>query len=453
MITERIAGFIIDTSYKDIPHDAVAMAKRCLLDCFGVGLFASRQPTGKIIIDFVREQGGQPQSGVIGAGFKTSVSQAALANGTLGHALDYDDYGVTWVGHPTVVLLPAVFALAEGNNICGEKVIEAYIIGWEVGAKIAACAAERLMEVGWHPTAVVGSLAAAAASAKLLGLDRQQTRTAMGIAASQTGGLRINFGTDTKPFHAGKAASNGVTAAILAGKGFTANDAILEDPALGFCSVFAREGYDVNKIVEDLGSPYDINIGACIKPYPACGLTHRCLDAISYLVKEHRIAPEEVEEVKCHTPAQAEDILIYPRPQSGLHGKFSMHYCMATILLEGKAGLREFTDEKVLSSAAQEMIKKVSFIHPEGPPGATDILRLANTVSIKLKDGREVSNEVKYPKGDPQNPMSWEETAEKFRDCTKEILSSAEAEDVIQMLGKLESLTDVADLMELVSQI
>lgn len=452
MITERIAGFIIDTSYKDIPKDDVAMAKRCILDCFGVSLYASRQPIGKIITDFVKEQGGEPQSGVIGGGFKTNVSQAALANGTLGHALDYDDYGVTWIGHPTVVLLPAVFALAERDKIPGDKIIEAYIIGWEVGAKIAAAIAERLIEVGWHPTATIGSLASAVASAKLLGLDRKQIKTALGIAASQAGGLRLNFGTDTKPFHAGKAASNGVTAAILAGKGFTANDSILEDPALGFCSVLAREGYNLSKMVENLGSPYDITIGACIKPYPACGLTHRCLDAISYLVKEHRINPEDVNEVKCHTPAQAEDILIYPRPQSGLHGKFSMQYCMTTVLLEGKAGLREFTDEKVLSPAAQDMVKKVGFVHPEGPTGATDILRLANAVSIKLKDGREISKEVKYPKGDPQNPMSWEETADKFRDCTANVMQSDEVEGVIQLMGKLESLTDVSGLMGLISQ-
>jgi 2-methylcitrate dehydratase PrpD len=308
------------------------------------------------------------------------------------------------------------------------------------------------MEVGWHPTATVGTLAAAAASAKLLGLDQRQIRIALGIAASQAGGLRLNFGSDTKPFHAGNAASNGVMAAILAGKGFTANDSVLEHPSLGFCSVLARKGYDLNKMVEGLGAPYDITVGACIKPYPACGLTHRCLDAISYLVTQHNVGADDVAEVHCHTPAQAEDILIYTHPQSGLHGKFSMQYCMAAILLDGKAGLREFTDEKVTSPAAQEMLKKVSFVHPEGPSGATDLLRLANAVSIKLKDGQELYHEVKYAKGDPKNPMSWEETADKFRGCAQEILKPADAESVIHLMAKLESLTDVGELMGLVRE-
>jgi 2-methylcitrate dehydratase PrpD len=322
MGTEKIAEFIVNTHYEKIPVEAISIAKMCLLDGFGVALAGTRELTGKIITEYVRDISGKPESGIIGGCFKTSSPLSALANGTLAHALDYDDEAITWEGHPTVVLLPAIFALAERDHLSGRKVLEAYIIGWEVGSKLCSELSFSLSEQGWHPTATIGTLASTAACANLLGLNVQQTQIALGIAASEASGLRKNFGTDTKPFHAGRAASNAITATMLAQKGFTANQTVLED-GIGFCQVMAKKECNLETLARALGSPFDIVTSYAIKPYPSCALTHRCIDAMLYLVEKYQIRPDQVAEIECHTPVMMRKILVYSQPQTGLqlHGR------------------------------------------------------------------------------------------------------------------------------------
>lgn len=444
MGSEKIAEFIASTDYKKIPAEAVDIAKMCILDGFGVALAGSREPVGTIITEYVHTMGGKPISGVIGGGFKTNLHFAALANGTMAHALDYDDHAVTWMGHPTVVLLPPVFALAEKQNLSGKHVLQAYNVGWEVGSKICSAIAIRLFEQGWHPTATVGTLAATAACANLLGLNSKQVGTALGVAASEAAGLRLNFGTDTKPYHAGRAASNAISAAVLASMGFTAKETGLEGP-LGFCSVYAKGECDVDALAAKLGSPFDIMTSYSIKPYPSCGLTHRCIDAMLSLVKEYQLTPDQIDEIECHTPALAREILLHAQPTTGLQGKFSLEYCMAAALIDREVTLRQFTDEKVQSSKAQALIPKVKISYVDAA-GAESLLNIPQAVTAKLKDGSQHHREVEWPKGYSYNPMTWDEVAEKFRDCANGVLSAEQMDRCIDLISKLESLDSISEL-------
>lgn len=444
--TGSIANFIVETSYDRIPKEAVSSAKGAILDSLGCILAGSQEPSGSITKEYVRELGGNPEASVIGGGFKTSVPQAALANGTMAHALDYDDVAVTWLGHPTAALLPTVLALGERGKLSGRDALAGYIVGFEVGAKLGAGIGFGHYTWGWHATVTVGTMAAAAASSKMLGLDAHQTKMALGIATSLAGGTRQNFGTMTKPFHAGNAARNGIMAALLAKKGFTADEAILESP-MGFFSLFSGGAdYDIAKATQGLGDPFDIvSSGVSMKPYPCCLLTHRCIDAILHLINEYGVVANDVERVECRTSEFLPQALIHARPRTALEGKFSMQYCMAIALLDGRVGLKQFTDEKVLHPKAQQLLKRVTYVHPEG-------LRplQSEAVTIRLKDGRELSHEVAVPKGDPRNPMGEEELVAKYRECASFVLSPQDIQKSLEIISHLEDIKDITELMNLV---
>src|ERR671922_334024 len=248
-VTTQLAAFVADTAFADVPSQAYARAKEAMLDGLGCALVGSPTPIGKLMTRYVREHGGAPHAGVIGSGFKTAAPLAALANGTMAHAVDFDDVNWNMSGHPTVPLLPAALALGQEVHASGSDVLLAYTLGFEVESKIGLGVNPRHYDLGWHATSTLGTLGAAAACAKLLGLDVDKTRRALGIAASTAAGLRQNFGTMTKPLHPGQAAMNGVTAAQLARLGWTADANILEAP-YGFCQLYTGANqYNLDRIV------------------------------------------------------------------------------------------------------------------------------------------------------------------------------------------------------------
>ena len=402
--TELIANFIVDTGYDRIPTEAMSSAKGAIVDSLGCILAGSHEHSGSIIEEYVKELGGNPEASVIGGGFKTSVTQAALANGTMAHALDYDDVAVTWLGHPTVALLPAVLALGERERLSGRDALVGYIVGLEVGAKLGAAIGMGHYAWGWHATVTLGTMAAAATSSKMLGLDAHQAKMALGIATSLAGGTRQNFGT-------------------------MAHALDYDDVAVTW-----------------LGDPFDIvSSGVSMKPYPCCLLTHRCIDAILHLIKEYGVVANDVEKVECRTSEFIPQALIHARPRTALEGKFSMQYCMAIALLDGRIGFKQFTDEKVLDPKAQELLQRVTYVHPEGL-----IPLQSEAVTIKLKDGRELSHEVATPKGDPQNPMTKKELAVKYRECASFALSPQDTQKSLEMISHLEDIEDITELMDLV---
>jgi 2-methylcitrate dehydratase PrpD len=449
MNTEQIAKFVAETSYDQIPREALSRAKWCILDCLGVAIAGSKESAGTIITEYVKDLGGKPEATVIASGFRTSSPQAALVNGTLAHALDYDDSHPNFQ-HATAVTLPAVLALAEREGVSGRAILEAYVLGCEVGSKIGITMGTALGELGWHPCGIIGSIASAVASSKLLKLNKTQIRTALGIAASQAAGLSRNIGTDVKPFHSGLGAKNGVVAAMLAVKNFKSDESIF-DGHHSFPKVFLGKEYDLAKSIRQLGAPFSIvsqGIGR-IKPYPTGGPSHKSVTAIFELIKKHRVHAEQVAEVECQvSPYLVQHFGHYSRPKTASQARFSMHYAMAAALIDGALTLKQFTDEKVTTPEVQDLMSKVKLVKldSEVKEGQTHS-DPPQIVTVKLENGKAYSHQVPFAKGEPQNPMSLEEIIDKFRDCAGTVLSPLDIERTVDLVLKLETLPDITELM------
>ena len=449
-VTKKLAEFIVNTDLAGIPPEAREIGKRVILDLLGVALAGSRDPMARIMTAYIKDTGGRPQASVWGKKFKTSPSLAALANGTFGHALDYDDINRNMRGHPTVPVLPAALAAGEEGKSSGREVLEAFIIGLEVETKLGGGMNPHLFENGWHPTAILGAMGAAAAAAKLFKLPGEKVCMALGIAGSLASGLRQNFGTMTKPLHAGRAAQNGVMAAQLARRGYTADPGIVE-AKLGYANAFSGPGnYDLNKITANLGSPFDIiSPGVGLKRYPSCARTHPAIDAMLNLAEQNDLRPDDVQSVACAGTYTTPTMLIHSRPRTALEGKFSMEFCLALALTERKVALPDFRDQKVQDPKIQELIKKVTFsIRPDlntlehsGNP--------STTVKVTLKDGREFTKTVDEARGTPNHPLTAEEVRDKYRQCVKGIQPKKEMEKTIELVEDLENLKKISTLANL----
>jgi 2-methylcitrate dehydratase PrpD len=449
-VTEHLAAFVVDTAFVNVPSQAYARAKEAILDGLGCALVGSPTPIGKLITQYVRARSEAPQAAIIGSGSKTSAPLAALANGTMGHALDFDDVNWSMSGHPTVPLLPAVLALGQEVHAPGREVLLAYALGFEVETKIGLGVNPRHYDLGWHATSTLGTLGAAAACAKLLRLDVEHTRMALGIAASTASGMRQNFGTMTKPLHPGQAAMNGVTAAQLATLGWTADAHILEAP-YGFCQLFAGAGqYDLDSIVKQLGNPFELlATGVGIKQYPCCAFTHRALDGMLVLVQQHKLGADDVVAVECRVGRPTIEVLMHTRPHTGLEGKFSMQYCMAAALLDKRIGLLSFSDEKVRRPAAQRLFERITMtLHPEAQHHGTGGEELPVTVAITLQDDRTLTTQIQHPKGHPANPLSAVALQDKFEDCAYGVLERQDIRQVIELVQGLERIEDIGTLMD-----
>ena len=445
-ITETISRFIVDTSLSKMPARGIMIAKEAIMDCLGCTLLGAVQPAGKIISKFVVETAAKPVASIVGQGRKTVPHLAALANGTMAHAEDYDDTSLVIFGHPSAPQLPAILALGEQHKVSGKQVIEAYITGFEVGSVVGQELNRSHYNRGWHSTATVGTMEAVAASAKILKLDMNQTRMAFGIAASEAGGIRQNFGTMTKPFHAGNAARSGVVAAELARMGFTASLNIIEAP-LGFGDVFqGDEAPDWEKDFP-LGKTFEIaTSGIAFKPYPTGAETHAGIEAIAELRRRHRFAPEDVESIECVFNETMNSILLHSAPRTGLEGKFSAEYCIARALFDGKVTVKDFTDEMVNQPEVKQLLPKIRRrIEP-----AMNLI--ATTINVKLKHGDQLSRHVEIPKGWPENPLSEEELVAKYKDCAQFVLSPRDIARSVELLYNLEAVEDITGLMQIVGK-
>jgi 2-methylcitrate dehydratase PrpD len=453
--TEKLARFAAELELEQIPAEAIEWAKDAILDCIAVTLAGTQEVAGRIITNYVKEAAGRPEAGVFAAGFKTNAENAALANGTMAHALDFDDWILpNWMGHPTAPQLPAILALGQRQRISGKDILLAYVVGFEVGGRIGAGVGRGHYEhCGWHPTATLGTMGATAACCNILRLDAAQTRMALGIASSEASGVRQNFGTMTKPLHAGLASRNGVTAALLAQKGFTGDGDAVEGP-LGFSGAFTTGGdYDPGKMTEGLGNSFLIvENGVSIKPYPCCGDGHRCLDAMLYLATEHDIKPDDVESIECRTSDMVPKIMMRHRPKTGSEAKFSMEFGMAIALVDRKAGLEQYTTERVMDPKVQGLIKRVSFVHPPEANGYWGMETYPEQVTVRLYNGSVYSHEVLESKGRPGNRLSQSELVEKYRECAARAISSERIDRSLDLFQKLEDLGDISALMDVVCE-
>ena len=441
--TETISRWIVSTDYEDIPPDAIRVANESCFDLLGVILAGSTEPVGRIISQYVADQGGAPEATVLASGQRSTLPNAALANGTLGHALDYDDFG--GFGHPTVAIFPALLALAESTGATGRDVIEAYVIGCEVGMAIQHATKYNQMQKGFHGTAVIGRLASAAACAKLLKLDQGQTTTALGIAGSMAGGLIHNFGTMTKPLHAGLTCRDGVMAAQLAQRGLSSGDQVVEHP-FGFAATVIGEGiYDLDQMAENLGNPFRIQDALIIKKYPCCGGNHAMLDSLFSLMRQHNFTYEDVASAEVDQSYHSV-VMLYQEPENALKGKFSAKYNVAAALIDGEIGVETFRDEKIGEPAVQDIMAKVrTRVLAKAEDGSTDFLK-GLPIRITLKDGRVFEHTTGRHDivGGQLNPWGFDNIKNKFRENAGMVLDDDAVSAAVDAWSDIPQMPDLA---------
>lgn len=455
-LTQEVVTFVSKMRYRDIPPEVIRLAQGFLLDGLGVMLAGSTEKGSRILQAYIRQSGGKPEATVVGTGFMAPVAKAALLNGASGHAMDYDDtqlstskegvYGL--LTHPTVPVLAAALAIGEKRRVSGQEALLAYILGAEAECRIADAINPRHYQSGFHSTGTIGGLGAAMAVGKILDLREEALARTLGLAASMASGLRENFGTMTKPLHAGRAAENGVTAAQLAEKGFTSTHNILEAKR-GFFNAMAG-GYDETKIVGRLGRPYFMQEpGISIKPYPSGSLSHPAQDLVLDLVKTHDLHADDIEAIEVGTNSNVPNALIYPMPKTALEGKFSIPFCMAIGVLERKAGIAQFTDRKVRDPKVVEFMKRVT-LYVDQELEALGYDQVRSRVRIRVKDRRVIEGRADVARGHPLKPMSWAEIGEKFRDCARLVLSRRNTEEAIELVSNLDRMRSILPLARVI---
>jgi 2-methylcitrate dehydratase PrpD len=445
-VTQYVSEFIVNTKYDDIPEEVLALGKKSILDGLGLALAGSISEASSLVRKYVESLGiCNGKATIIGTKFKTAPRFAAFANGVSIHADDYDDTAkIPGDGvHATVPVLPPSFALCEMEHCTGKELMLAYHLGVEVEGKIAAAILPRHYAEGNHATGTIGSFGSAAACAKLKGLNAMQTAYCLGVVAAEAAGLRDNFGSMTKPFQAGHAAENGTAAADLAAFGWTAAADILEAKR-GFFQA-AAGGFKPEAIVNRLAKPWTFTSpGVLIKRFPCGTIQQPAMDAMLRLIQANNISPSEVAQVEVGGSRLDVDTLFHHRPMQGLEGKFSMEFCLSVLLIERKATLEQFTDAVVQRPDVQDMIRRVNFVvDPEIEKTGSTFLR------IQTKNGQLFSDQARYAKGSPENPMSYDEVADKFRTCVEYAKWPAKkGEFIIQFVRSLENASDLRPLTE-----
>ncbi len=424
--------------FDDIPIEVVAQAKRCFLDWVGVTLGAMSHPATKLMMETLLEFGGFEQASVLGTSVRTSVHHAALINGTASHVLDYDDTHLGALMHPSVTIIPAILALGESRNVSGRQFLLSYLAGFEIETRISMAMGSMHYDAGWHATATMGRFGAAAASAKLLGLDGKQTANALGLAGTQASGIRKVFGTMTKSFHPGKAAADGLLSALLAAKGFTCSEDILSgEKGLG---ALLSSDYNPARALDGLGRSYNI-MGISIKPFASCLYTHPTIDGLIYLRGKFALTPGRVKRILCKVSGFCVDAACQKNPQTGLAAKFSTYYCAALAVADGKAGESGFAQARVHDPLLRELMDRVEV---EAKPGLSDS---EAEILVELTDGRTLEHKVPFPLGHPAKPLTDTDVEEKFRDLVCDLLDPRQIGTVLGEVQRLDEMSDIARLL------
>ncbi len=436
--TEDIAGFVTSFRLGDGPPELLPRVREAFLDSFGVMLAGSCEESARLAADWVRSQGAQDNCRVFAhADLRTSAANAALANGVAAHTLDYDHFG-----HQSAVIVPCVLAVGEAKGVSGQGLIEAYIVGVEVSTLLANAMGKEAKEIGLHPAGLCGTLGAAVAVAKISNLTRQQIQTALGIAASLTGGLSQNFGTMVKPLHLGNAARNGIMAAEMAAMGFAANPNIFDQKG-GFFSELASA-----KMLEGLGKQFRfMHPGIAFKAYPCPYSSQRAVDAIIKIAERHNVAPGEVTAISCAAAPNTFRVLIHHRPMTSLEAKFSLEYLLAAGLMFKTISEECFDLKHVDDPMMRGLVEKVRIIDApleRGTPGE-------GAVTVQVKTGAAVFEEtVSYAPGHPKNPLSWDQLAAKYRTCALQGgVEEPALSRSLELLSRIDEIGNVRELLQL----
>jgi aconitate decarboxylase len=434
--------------FQSLPPEVVEVARQVVLDGLACAFAGSVEPlgVGRISTAYVRDMGGAPQASVINGGFKTSMPNAAYVNGTLTNALDFDNslYPPT---HPTSPTLPVVLAIAEHHRLPGTRVIEALVAAIETQARLRRASTGMAIGKGFHKPGVIGMFGAVTAASRMLGLDRDQTLMAFGLAGSRAAGLAVNTGTMTKPSHAGNAARFGVECAILARMGWTASADVFGPK--GFFDTFMAGHADSGVLTRDYGMQLlMLDPGVGFKAFPCNYFTHRPIEAALALRDEFGITPEQIENVTVVFPPF--DYVNRPRPRDGLDGKFSVQYTTALALLDGEIHANSFTNERLHAADVAALMPKIRFQVDDAIP--LDKITMHVVVTIGLKDGRELTRRVDRLLGWPGkagNALSRGQRHRKFFSCTRGVVAEDSAQRLLEQVERLETLPDVSEIMDI----
>ena len=440
MITERLADFVVNTAAA--PDAVLDAAQSAVIDTVGVALAGTLEPVSTAAARWISEIGAAPQATLWGRDFGTSIADAAFGNAIASHALDFDDTHPGTRGHTSAVLVPVVLAVGEATAAAGEEVLAAYALAHEVGAKIGRALGPGHLERGWHPTATVGTLAATAAAARLWRLDAAATRRAWGIAASGASGLMRNFGTMTKPFHAGQAARCGVAAAWMARAGFTADESIFDGKG-GFLATYRGDTAEpVEKLLDDLGTTWELlEPGNYVKRWPCCYSNHRAVGGLQQLVERHGVRPDEVDEVSVGFLPGGDTALVSRDPHTGLEGKFSVEYTVAALLHDRALTLKTYTDAMVQRPGVRELMKKVRRFRIPDEKTYSGVAGY-NDIALSTRRGRFEMRVDRVP-GSLAWPMTEADRIAKFVDCAALALGAPGAERLLELCRNFRTLREV----------
>ncbi len=448
-LARQIAERVCALRYEDLDSEAIHWSKVAVLDTVGVTLAGATEAVSHILQDVV--QPGNGPSLVWGTRRRVSALDAALINGTASHALDFDNTSNSMAGHSSAVMIPALIAAAEAFGGNGRDVLLGHTVGFEVGARLGHGLNFYHHGKGWHPTSTLGVFAVAAACSRLLTLTVAQTETALALATSLAAGIKANFGTMTKPLHAGQCARSGLMAALLARKGFTAQPEAFEHKQ-GFFNVFNGPGnYNVERILENWGQPLDVTApGACYKQYACCAGAHSAIDVCLDVVAKHGVfKPADIERIDSWTAPERLPHTDRPRPDSALAAKFSVQYCIARALLHGKVLFEHFEGETYRDPQVQELLPKIhatTFTESQFPKSNKN----GAEIRITLQDGRTLSAKLAMALGrTAQNPIPLERLKVKFTDCATRALSAQAASAAMAAIDSFETLSSITDFTRL----
>jgi len=435
-VTRTLAKFIVGHRYGDIPEKVRHEAARSFLNWMGCAVGACRHETVENALAALSGFSGPREATVLGRGDRLDIMLAALMNGTTSHTFDFDDTHLKTVIHPSGPVASAILALAERKPVKGGDFLHAFILGVEAECRIGNAVYPSHYDVGWHITATTGVFGAAAAAGRILGLSEQQMVWALGIAATQSSGLREMFGTMVKPMHPGNAARNGLLAALLASKNFTSAEQGIEGRR-GFANVLATE-HNFAEITEKLGETWEISLNT-YKPY-ACGIVeHPAIDGCIQLRNEHKLKAEDIESIVLKVHPLVLELTGKKSPQSGLEGKFSVYHSCAVALIHGAAGEEQYSDAVVRDARIMSLRDRVT---------ATADRTMHEDqvhVAIKLKDGRTLEKYIEHVVGSLGRPMSDADLEAKFRGLAEGILSRAETDKLIRLCWDVGRLKDAGE--------
>ncbi len=441
MLALELARRISALDYETFDPAALKWAKDAIADMIGCTLLGASAPITEAVLTVE-----EPKPGpclVLGRRFRLGRLDAACANGTAGHALDYDDTSKSMAGHPTVIIVPGLLAIAEATNASGAQLLDAYIVGLEAATRIARGVNFHHYEKGWHPTATLGIFGAAAGCARLLGLPEQQIAHALAISVSLASGVKSNFGTPVKPLHAGMAARNGLFAALMAQKGIEASPVAFEH-VQGFLEVFNGAGtYDIARMLDGWGAPLDLlDPGISIKKYPCVYSVHGAIDAAIELRAEKNIDPAAIRKVVVRMHRRRLLPHVLNAATSALNAKFSLSYAMACALVHGAVTLDHFEDQALHDPSVQRVMALIAT-----EPHDDNSNDYGAEVSVTLDSGDTVSAFVASPLGrGPEAPLPAAMLRSKFMDCASRALSSQGCAEVFDLLMGLESLGSTGEL-------